>query len=227
MDRIGFCISMYNEYDTIRKSLLEIRKYYNDKAYIIIVRSDTGIPIPEIEKIVNKMIVYNNLASTIKKHKLPSHALSRNYGAAFTELYNTNINFKYIIALCGDTLVTDASNFDRRFDEMCKNTKLACVSQAIGQNFHASDSDPANGICGGRLQTENITDFMPQFFIIDGKFASTTKVFSKIKIVNEFTSEHCLGNELVRALNGNFKEKVIRLARRAYDYNDGIIFNRR
>ena len=223
MGSAGFCITMFNEHNIVMRNLNTIRNTYGEKAHCIVVHSDDGQPLGSIKTVADQVFVFPNLALELPKHKIPSYSLSRNYGKAFTELYNTGIEFDYIVALCGDTLIHDVGNFDRRYMDMQKDGKLACVTQAIGQNFHAPDSDPANGVCGGRFQSEDITDIMPQFFMIDGRVAAATKAFAEIPVVNPYTSEHCLGDELVRMV-GSFKDKVIVLSQSPYSYGDGIAY---
>jgi hypothetical protein len=224
MKKTGFCITMYNEHETVIASLLEIWKYYGDRAYVVIVKSCDGRENDGIEKYSNKFIELPNLATDVRWDKLPSHCISRNYSQAYTMLYDSNHNFDYIVSFCGDTLVLDASNFDRRYEEMKKEGYNACVTQAIGQKFHSPDADPANGKWFGRDQEWGVTtDIMPQFFMIDGEIAMNKKAFAHIPIVNEFTSEHCLGDELKRVVGkDDFFKKVKVLSKAAYGYSDGI-----
>jgi len=219
-EKVGFCITMYDEYNTVYKSLQAIKNYYGDRVHGVVVKSSCN-GMDTVPDNPFPMIVLPNLGSLVRRDKLPAYTLSRNYGVGFSHLHTSGWVFDYIVALCGDTLVTDPSNFDRRYADMRNMNKLACVSQAIGQNFHSPDSDPINGKCGGRYQADGITDIMPQFFMLDGRAFCKTKAFATIPVVNEFTSEHCLGNELVRMV-GDFKKNVLVLAKNAYDYNDGI-----
>ena len=121
--KIGICISMYDENITVLESLKNIKNYYED-AYCVVVQSRNNDS-PSIEAIADKMFKLPNLELKLPKHKIPSYSLSRNYGKAFTTIYDVAINFDIIIALCGDTLVTDPSNFDRRYNDMQNNNKLA------------------------------------------------------------------------------------------------------
>lgn len=232
MSNVAICISMYREYQTVEKSLMEIRRHYKDQAYCIVVQSRSGSKLNNIKKLADQVFILPDLSRKLETHKVSSFALTRNFGKAFSILYSVAREWKYIVAMCGDTLISDAENFDRRYEDMQNQGKLACISQAIGQNFHAPDADPVHGICGGRFQLPGITDFMPQLFIVEGKIAVEKKAFAEIPVVNEFTCEHCLGDELNRVLEGKFHENVIVLnpsnvilAQNAYGYNDGTSFH--
>jgi hypothetical protein len=99
------------------------------------------------------------------------------------------------------------------------------VSQAIGQNFHAADADPPEKV-EGRYQYDGISDFMPQFFMVDGHFAKNSGIFSHMKVTNEYCTEQCLGDELIQYdISKPFDKDVYIIAKNAYDYNDGIIYN--
>jgi len=78
--------------------------------------------------------------------------------------------------------------------------------------------------CGGRIQYEGIRDFMPQFFMVEGSFASETKVFSDIAVTNEYTSEQCLGDEFSRHIKGSFLDNAHVIASNAYSYSDGLLY---
>ena len=78
----------------------------------------------------------------------------------------------------------------------------------------------------GRLQHENITDFMPQLFFLDGSLIESG-AFTNIKITNKFTSEQCLGDELMKrvpfATNVGLLNSAAR--RNAYSYSDGVKYH--
>jgi hypothetical protein len=114
---------------------------------------------------------------------------------------------------------------------MKSKDKIAMVSQAIGQDFHAPYVSPNAGIFGGRRQTEDTTDFACCLFVLDGKFCLKNKAFSHIPVTNRFTSEQCLGDELIsyEPIKNNVKKYVGRLNAHspeyAYGYADGIIYH--
>jgi hypothetical protein len=102
------------------------------------------------------------------------------------------------------------------------------ISQALGIKFfgpnHDKDSDPN---VGTRLQHDMITDIMPQLFIMDGKFALETKCFQNIEIVNNYCSEQCLGDEVLKYVKtpAEFHKRIGKLGIKGFDYNDGVIIN--
>jgi hypothetical protein len=220
MINFGVLITMFNEFSVVQRTVDSIKSIYRGNVFISVVQSDDGSG--RVIEGVEDFDRLENLGITIKHHRLAAHAITRNYSFLFSKIYNKNMEYDFLVALTGDTLVTDPSNFIRLYNDMFNHKKLLCCSQAISQNFHAPNADPENGLCGGRYQYDGISDFMPQFFLLDGNFARKTKIFSKIEITNEFTSEQCLGNEFMKYVQNDFSDNAIILAKNAYDYNDGI-----
>ncbi len=218
-----FIITMFGEAGTVNQTIKNIRAKISD-AMIIVVRSENVSVLDGHDK----EIVLPNLALTTKRYEIAARAITRNYSAGFAECYKTiktGDSLEYVIAITGDTLVTDPLNFYRRYCEMCSSGKVLACSQAIGQNFHSTDSDPENGKCGGRFQFDGISDFMPQMFIVDGTFALVSRAFSDIELTNPYTSEQCLGDEFVKHIRGPFKERAMILAQNAYQYSDGVKYH--
>lgn len=215
-----FCITMYNENNTVQMNINTIRNKYKDNVSIIVIQSKSIVSINNADI----YIILPNFSNKIEHHKLPAYAITRNYSSAFTEVYKNYIDINYIIAITGDTLISNIECLDILYSKMIKSSKVMCVSQAIGQDFHSANSNPQN-VCGGRYQYDGISDFMPQFFMVEGNFANKTKVFSNIEITNEYCSEQCLGDELFKYIREPFDKDVLILAKNAYDYNDGIIYH--
>lgn len=231
--RTAFIITMYDEFSLVLESIKNIRKTFND-AEIIVVQSDANTKnneLNEIKLLSNEFICLENLGEKYSRFALPSKAITRNISTGVKKLYEKNTEFDLIVILTGDTLITDADSFHRRYIDMINNQWVSMVSQAIGQNFHSDSDNPENGIFGGRYQDNNTTDFACCLFLLDGKFARETIAFSNILITNKWTSEQCLGDELVRAVGSpeNFKKRVGILNGAsptiAYSYNDGIIYH--
>ena len=214
---ISVIISMLDEIETVDETIRNIRKCFSDAQFHIIVsgnRTDLSEPL--------NFRFHPNLAGTVKRYELAARSLSRNFSDGF---HSVSIDSSMIVVLTGDTLVTDASCFTRLFEKMQQNNMVLACSQAIGQNFHSVDSDPENGRCGGRFQHHDTSDFMPQFFIVDGTFAKKTGAFLNIKITNPYTSEQCLGDEFMRNVKGSFRDNALVFSDNAYQFSDGIKYH--
>lgn len=236
-----FIISIYDELDIVKKSIENIRKAFPVSNIILIHSLNTRLleDVLELKSMVNSYIPMQNLGNAIglNKYQIPALSVMRNFSTGFSNLYMSGyVDFpvEYIVALTGDTLITDAYNFDRLFEKMKTNNLKLMGSQAIGQIFNGPNDDPSKSIGPSRIQDNNTTDFSCVFFIIDGMFAQQTKLFSNIDIVNLYCTEQCLGDEFLRCLNLEnlkFDKSFGRLNNKipgdCYSYNDGIIYHAR
>ena len=231
--KLGVVIVMYDEFDITLQTIKNI-KAVNIDSKIVVVQSDTecqNLTLDNIKRLSDKFIVLPNLAEKYDRFELPSQAICRNISAGSAELHNLNI-FDCICVLTGDTLITDAESFIRRHKQMQDNNFIGMVSKAVGQNFHSSSDNPKIGISGSRNQKSNTTDFACCFFMLEGGIAAKHKAFCNIEITNKFTSEQCLGDEMLKLVDNNitiFNNKVGVLNNefpdKAYSYNDGIIYH--
>lgn len=217
-----FLITMYKEYDVVNYSVQNIRKSFPN-ALIYVVQSNKDSK--KVIENVDKFDALSDLSLSYRHHKLAAHAISRNYSHLFTKAIENGCADKVIVAITGDTLITDPTVALKLNNELKRQNKILACSQAIGQNFHAVDSDPENGRCGGRYQFDGISDFMPQFFVLDGRFVAENRAFSTIAVINEFTSEQCLGDEFMKYVKGSFKDNALIIAKNAYDFSDGVLYN--
>jgi hypothetical protein len=217
---------MYNEYETVLKSI-ECVKNSDIAPYVIVIHSSNSSDNKKIKDLVDVYRVLPNIEKEVPKQQVPAYSLCRNYGLGFSILYKNGFEYDLLVALTGDTLITDTDSFKRRLIYLENTKNLALVSQAIGQYFNAATDDIENGKQLNRFQFKGITDFMPQLFFLDGKFAKEKKLFSTIKITNKYTSEQCLGDELLKKIDNNFFEDVGILNHNntadAYAYNDGVV----
>ena len=225
---LAIAITVYDEHKVALESLENIKKYcdeQNIRLTISIAHSDSGVETEEMSKIrsmANSYRLLPNLGGTCPSEELGSLCICRNYSAAFSNLLGQK--YDLIVAFTGDTLIQDVSNFTRRFEEMKKNSWKALVARAIGQKFHGEDGN-RNIIKEGRLQHENITDFMPQLFFLDGSLLESG-AFTNIEITNKFTSEQCLGDELMKKVSLANVGLLNRAERtKAYSYADGIKYH--
>ena len=211
--KLGLIITMYDEIDIVLQTMENVRKVFPD-SIIIVVHSDAQIEnenLNRIKEISNKYILLSDLSKEYHRWQVPSRSICRNVSEGCKSLYELHIDIDCIVIITGDTLISDALNIKRRRSEMIQNDWIAMVSQAIGSSFHSDDDDPPNGIREHRIQTQNTTDFMPQYILLNGEIANQTKVFSDIKITNKWTTEQCLGDEFMRILDNKiylFKQKV-------------------
>lgn len=220
---VAFIITMFNEFGTVQKTVDAIHNSYQSPK-IFIVQSDDGSK--KTINNVNSFRILENLLPLMERHKIPAHALSRNYSQLFRTVYDSNETYSFIAALTGDTLLTDPTMAYRIYNRMKDIKKILACSQAISQDFHAATSNPGEGICGGRYQYDGISDFMPQFFMVDGTFANKCRIFSDIEITNSYTTEQCLGDEFMKCIpSGAFKDHALIISQNAHEYSDGVKFN--
>ena len=231
-----FCITFFDEYDEVLNTIKNIKSAFKDEASIVLVNSECEDGNEEtLSKIIESSDFYQKVENLYSKHsrfRFNSHSVSRNCNIMFNHVYESFQDFDYVVFLFGDTMITDASNFDRRFEEMKKEEKSFIAAQAIGQEFHASTANPEIGLNGGRFQHTRITDVMPQYILIDGKFARNKKVLSEVLNTNELTVEQCMGDAILKCLDNDvdkFHKNLYRLngdsPDNAYYYSDGIIYN--
>jgi len=188
--RCAIIISFYDEYEEVAKSIIKIKNYFKKEVDIYTVQS-AAPP----SSLINGIQIYSyytllpNLGSLYNRYELPSQCITRNFSAGFSDMLNhVDKHYDYIVAFTGDTLIKDPSSFERRFQDMKSNNKVALVSQAIGQYFNSEDKD-RNMILASRFQDDNSTDFACCFWIMDGKFVKDTNAFRYIEITNKYTSE--------------------------------------
>jgi hypothetical protein len=230
--RVGIGISMFDEHDIVLRNIQSIKEEASIDPYFVVVHSDDGglnESLEIIKDLVDQYFLVSDMSKEFPNHFYQARCVSRNFSKIFSSFYAAP-QMDYYVALTGDTLITDPTNFNRLHEVMRDKEKVACLSQAIGQRFHAS-TDNLKDKSGNRYQHDRITDFMPQLFLLEGEFGMTTKCFSNIEVTNELTSEQCLGDELLSHIEGDFHEKVHRLNwmnnSYAYAYNDGVVYHAR
>ena len=232
MKKKCFIITFHAEQDLVLRSVQEINKKLNPN-YICCVHSHNKTT-PILEQIIQLSDSYlklSNLGKQYPKHELHAQCICRNYSIGFSNVYKNVPEIEYIVALTGDTLVTNAMNFEHRYQEMKRNKTVARVATSGIVNFLSANSDPAKGKQIFYTQSTNRTNFFPQLFIVDGEFAQKTKVFSNIEVTNKFTSEECLGSELLKHIDkNNYSKYVAKLnthTSRPYGYADGVKYHAR
>lgn len=224
-----FLISMFDEHSIVMKNIHTLR---DENCRVFLVQSDDGVGVEESSlegSVVEEYWKLPNLAPIISDKKaLPSNAIGRNFSFLFTRacrfMEKMDETPDLVVAMVGDTLITDYGSFHRREDEMRNEGVLAMVSQAWGQTFW----DRRRQLT--REQGPDVHDFACCIWMMNGAFVRDTKCFSEIDIINEYTSEECLGNELVRNLPDRDWNRYVRLLNvdnpyHAYSYRDGIVYH--
>ena len=215
---VGIVITMYDEADIVARTIRNC-----PDAVFVVVHSDNGERSKDLQYIKQNStyIEQSNLGKTLTTDEIGSAAICRNYNIGFKMLYYICKNqCDFVIGMTGDTLITDLNKILSIADG-----HLGYVLQAKGQPFYDKDDRP--GIdAPSRMQTEDITDIMPQFFMFDGAFAYRNRLFTQIVNRNKYTSEENLGDEIVRAVSNRFKDVIRRIHTNpnVYDYHEGIEF---
>ena len=203
--RLGIVISMYDEIDMVLETLANL-KSFNCK--IVVVQSDPGNKTKVLNPtLCDEYVLLPDLAGSKKEYEemveefkrgkplpIAPLAVTRNFSKGFSIIKNYDIDF--VIAIEGDTKITSLEGIDKIIKKITGlNNKVACTRN-IGYNFHDSKGSLE------RFQDITSTDIMPQFFIVEAK-AVRKGLFCEMKVTNPYTSEVCLGDEIVRYCKQN------------------------
>lgn len=240
---VAFIIQMYDEFDTVCKTVDTIRNSY-ENAYIVVTLTKNDFlnrKFINIHKFVDELIILPNLFKTYKL--LPNslffqnpngefghiicHSGCRNASRAFSALKDKK--FDYIVAITGDTHIVHAKGIQKVANIMLENDLIIACSKAYGQNFFSNDSKSAKEVYQNRYQDQYTTDFVNQFYIINGNFFEKTKCLTDIKLTNHFTTEQCYGDNLLQFVSKNEllqRTYLLNIDSPTYCYafNDGIIY---
>jgi len=216
--KLAILQTMYDEHDNVLNNILEVKNKYKDSIFFVTHSFETSSKVLEKIKQVSYYNSLPNLGGTMDSLKLPANAIARNYSDLFKRLYKLNEKVDMIVALTGDTKIVNANVFEKRYDELKRNNYKIYVCQAKNQIFWSKDK------VLNRTQTNRIADFMPQLFFVDSIFAFKSKVFENIPVVNEYTSEQCLGDEFLRHASLNDIGRLNRDPINWLSYTDGVIW---
>lgn len=229
--KLAVIITMFDERELVANSIKQICQFFTDPT-IIVVQSDDGADDFNCEGLTSYCKL-PNLFGTVPDLELPARAVCRNLSCGFRQLYQDNKDYDLVVALTGDTLIADAAGIYRTYSKMKNNGAYLACSQPVGakQNGCTSD-DPPKLILEGRVQTDNMADFICCLFFVEGGFAERTKAFSNIRITNPFTSEQCLGDAYMRSAGDLYWQRhVLRLnsanAGDCYSFRDGWVYHAR
>lgn len=229
--KLGFVISMYDEIDIVKETLLHLRDF---GCITIVIQSDPGDKKFVLESnLCDKYEMMSDISGSrqnyekVVKEKTEGKgemigpiALTRNFNRAFTMIKNLDV--EYVIALTGDTKITNLDGILKIIEEMKKQKKIVAGTRTIGYTQYDEFGKFA------RFQHRNIADIMPQFFIT--KIDSVRSgLFCDTKRTNKYTTEQCFGDEIIHYCKENdfiFLDKFYRICDYAYPrFIDGLHYN--
>jgi len=227
--KVGFIISMYDEIETVKKTVDVLRQ---NKCPIIVIQSDPS----DLSKVLESNLVdhYEKLAdlagskeeylkerSNLKDATTPVKAVTRNYSAGFVATKKFDVD--WWVAILGDVTISNINGLQKIIQKMLQNNKFIGITRAVGQAF--LDNDKKHN----RTQNNDTTDFMPQFFIVKDDLVKQG-LFTKIDITNLYTTEQCMGDEVNRFCsekNLNFNDIVHVISDYAYpQFIEGLHYNK-
>ena len=202
--RIGFIISMYDEFEKVSKTSDVLKK---ENCVMILIQSDPK----KNDKILDKNLVdYYEILPDLAGSKtnyeeerkqilkkgttIPARALTRNYSKGFT--VSKKFDVDWWIAILGDVEISSLSGVKKIIEKMVSIKKSIGVTRAIGQLW------PNDNFELIRIQKKNTTDFMPQFFVVKDDLVKKG-LFNNVRLTNRWASEQCFGDEIVRFCNEN------------------------
>ncbi len=228
--KIGFIISMYDEINIVTKTVDIIRQ---NNCPTIVIQSDPQ----QLEKLLepNQVNFYKKLSDLAgsKKEYLkernddnskaattPVKAITRNFREGF--IASQNFDADWWVVILGDISISNMKGIKKIIKKMIQENKLIGITRAIGQVFKDNDDKLT------RIQNDDTTDFMPQFFIVSSSLIDNG-LFSKFSITNPYTSEQCLGDEVNRyCLENNtpFQNLTYNISNYAYpQFISGLKYN--
>lgn len=225
---LGLIVSTYDEVDTTTKT---INTFKQKNFPVIVIQSDPKNP----KKIIDgNSVDYYELLPDFAGSKdqyiqermitkgltTPTKALTRNFNKAFSIAKTFDVD--WWLTICGDVVINNFNGIEKILQKMIKDNKSVGITKAVGQIFHDENDEPA------RIQYNDTTDFMPQFFIVNQKFIQNG-LFNNISITNPFTTEQCMGDEIKRYCvknNTSFHNICYIIADYAYpQFVEGLQYN--
>jgi hypothetical protein len=229
--KIGFVISMYDEFEMVNESISCFKK--ND-CKVIVIQSDPGNKEKEIEG--NQCDAYKMLSDvtgskenyqkmrekdgTDVPYVMGAIAIPRNYNYGFSLMKNMDLD--YVVGINGDIKITNLIGIKKIIEKMKEFQKTVACTRYVG--FLTFNEE-------GKLiefLDKNNTQIMPQFFIVDHK-AVKEGMFCNIKTTNKYSTEQCMGDEIVRFVKEKsvkFFDTVHIISKSPYPRNiEGVIYN--
>lgn len=225
--KIGIIMSIYDE--NVRETILNVNK----KCHTIVIQSDPKkVELILENDLVNFYKILPDIAGTQENYSeeisnmakkgstIPARALSRNFSYGFTEAKKYDAD--WWISIVGDVRINNLEGLTKIIEKMIKLKKSIGVTKAIGQKFIDKDG------LFTRLQNSKTTDFMPQMFIVKNSYIQKG-LFTNIQVTNPWTTEQCLGDEVLRFCNENslkYDEEVYVISKYPYPkFITGLVYN--
>ena len=227
--RIAVVITMYNEVDVVNFNLSRLDHHAKD---IYICRSTNkrtkqfdDLEVPDRLKDDQHLFTRPNLGGRTNQYELPAKSVTRNYSELFSAIRHRS-DIDWVVAATGDTQLWHlmgvrnviAMMQDLDFDVAC--------NKAIGQHMHSADKTLAQieaGEHGGRRQTLEVADMMPQLFIVRHREVQKRGLFCNIEITNKWCTEQCLGDAFLSS--GLSLERQHVMSKTAYGFTMGVRYN--
>jgi len=201
--KIGFIISMYDEIGKVKETIKVVKR---KNCPVIVIQSDPKIQNEILNhELADHYELLEDVAGNKEQYKdershmdrgttIPSYALSRNYSHGFTAAAKFDVD--WWIAILGDVEISNLVGIEKTIEKIVDNNKLIGVTRAVGQTW------PDNNFQLTRIQKNDTTDFMPQFFIVNAELVKK-KLFHTIQVTNKYASEQCLGDSILQYCKSN------------------------
>jgi hypothetical protein len=205
MMKIGVVISMYDEIDIVKETISNLRKYGSK---IIVIQSDPGNEKMTLdESLCDRYEKMSDIAGGREKYagiieekkegkreSIGPIALTRNFSRGFTLIQDYDID--YVIAITGDAKITNLKGISKIVKKMEKNDKSVAGTRHVGYTMYDEFGEFT------QFQHRKITNIFPQFFLASIESVKNG-LFCNIKRTNKFTTEQCIGDEIVRYCKKN------------------------
>ena len=221
--KIGFIISVYNEYDTTMKNI----HFLKEKLVpIIVIQSDPN----DQNKIIDSNLVdhykkFPDIAGTVNvftdnPEKSINHPLGRNLSYAFRNVKSFDVD--WWIVILGDVELFSLKGITKIIKKMISHNKTLGITREVGLILLNKFNKPGN------VEKSHTHNFVPTFFITNADLVKKG-IFQDIEIVNPFAMEVCMGvaaTEFFEKNNYNFFEQCYIIADYAYPkFIEGLKYN--
>jgi len=229
--RLGFVISMYDEIDIVKSTLINLKK---SNCVTVVIQSDPGEEKKNLDSnLCDKYEMMSDLAGNRQNYEkiveekkegkgemIGPIALTRNFNKGFSLIKDFELD--YIIALTGDTEITGMKGILEIIEKMEKANKIVGATRTIGYTMYDEYGKFT------QFQHRGIANIMPQFFIANMNSVKNG-LFCNTKRTNKFTTEQCFGDEILRYCKENnirFSDSFYRICDYAYPrFIEGVKYN--